>query len=126
MLVLVVEDDPTLRYVIAEVLRTEGFSVMAAEDGLQALEILDRGLAPNVIVLDLVLPFMDGRELYGRMQARGITAPVLVLSAHGALAAMVELGAAAALEKPFDLDILVTKVWTLGVSASERDTAPRE
>jgi len=111
--VLVVDDDRAVSYLVAETLRDEEFSVAVAYDGLEALHMLEGGLDPDALVLDLAMPIMDGRELFREMRRRGWDVPVLVLSAVGARQAMRELGAAAAMEKPFDPDRLVARVRTL-------------
>ncbi len=111
--VLVVEDDKAVSYIVAETLREEDFTVSVANNGLEALHLLEDGLEPDALVLDLAMPVMDGRELFREVRKRGWEMPVLVLSAVGARQAMRELGADAALEKPFDLDRLIARVRTL-------------
>ena len=111
--VLVVDDDAAVSYIVAETLRDEDFSVSVAGNGLEALQLLEDGLDPDALVVDLAMPVMDGRELVREMRERGWDVPVLVLSAVGARQAMKELGAEASLEKPFDLDRLVARVRTL-------------
>jgi DNA-binding response OmpR family regulator len=111
--VLVVDDDTSVSYIVAETLRDEAFTVAVANNGLEALHLLEDGLEPDALVLDLAMPVMDGRELFHEIRQRGWDVPVLVLSAVGARQAMRELGAEAAMEKPFDLDRLVARVRTL-------------
>ena len=84
-------------------LLSEGFSVEVAGDGQQALDALER-VQPDLIVLDLQMPVMDGRSFYRAFRQRGFTTPVLVLSAYNAEAAQEELGAEAFLGKPCDPD----------------------
>jgi DNA-binding response OmpR family regulator len=86
-----------------------GISVATAEDGLAGLE----KLADNnydVIILDLQMPRMDGRAFYREMRARGCEAQVVILSAYGADSAQRELGAVAAIAKPFDPEVLTDTV----------------
>ena len=82
--VLLVEDEDQLRTVLKELLEREGFVVIEARDGVQALEEMDRH-APDVMVLDLNLPRLDGYQVLTHMRARTATAgiPVLVLTARG-------------------------------------------
>jgi two-component system cell cycle response regulator DivK len=81
--VLVVEDDPALRQVYSDVLRDEGWTVHAAGDGAAALELLDTGVTPCVVVLDLRMPTMDGWTLVDRLRSsRWRTLPFVVLAAH--------------------------------------------
>ncbi len=82
-LVLLVEDDEPLRQTLAEALRDEGFDVVAAADGQDALNWLSAAPAmPQVIITDLVMPRMDGWELYNRLheESRYQAIPVVVLS----------------------------------------------
>ena len=111
--VLVVEDDPELRTIYQEVLTEGGFHVLVASDGLHALEMLDRGVAPCVMVLDLRMPRMSGWELADHLRADGRwdTLPVIVVAAYYRIAEEAErLGARAWLQKPIDLGRLVVVV----------------
>ena len=82
--VLLVEDEDQLRTVLKDLLEREGFVVIEARDGVQALEEMDRS-APHALVLDLNLPRLDGYQVLTHMRARAATAdiPVLVLTARG-------------------------------------------
>jgi type II secretory ATPase GspE/PulE/Tfp pilus assembly ATPase PilB-like protein len=82
--VLLVEDEDQLRAVLRDLLEREGFVVIEARDGVQALDEMDRG-APDALVLDLNLPRLDGYQVLTHMRARAATAriPVLVLTARG-------------------------------------------
>jgi len=109
--VLVVEDDAAIRGVVALALADEGYGVAAAPNGRVALERL-RYHRPRLILLDMRMPEMDGREFARRYRALpGPHAPIVLVAAAvdaGALGA--EIGAAAALGKPFDLDHLLAVV----------------
>jgi CheY-like chemotaxis protein len=107
--VLVVDDDASLIRMMRLSFVSEGFQVFAASDGLQALERLATQIV-DVIVLDLLMPRMDGRAFYREMRARGYNPPVILVSAYGAATARDELGADAALDKPFDPDVLIREV----------------
>ena len=82
--VLLVEDEEPLRQVLRELLEREGFTVVEASDGVQALDEVDRS-APDVVVLDLNLPRLDGYGVLNHLRARPSTAklPVIVLTAKG-------------------------------------------
>ena len=82
--VLLVEDEEPLRRVLRELLEREGFTVVEAADGVQALDEVDRS-APDVLVLDLNLPRLDGYGVLNHLRARPSTArlPVIVLTAKG-------------------------------------------
>lgn len=121
--VLVVEDDPELRTIYQEVLSDGGFKVVAARDGLDALEILDGGAMPCVMVLDLRMPRMSGWELADRLHADGRWrhVPLIVVAAYYRIAEEAErLGAHAWLQKPIDLSRLVGAV----EEACGRDVPP--
>lgn len=82
--VLLVEDEESLRHVLRDLLEREGYSVIEAQDGVQALDEIDRA-APDALVLDLHLPRLDGYHVLKHIRARSGTAalPVLVLTARG-------------------------------------------
>jgi CheY-like chemotaxis protein len=82
--VLLVEDEDALRQVLRDLLEREGYSVIEAQDGVQALDEIDRH-APDALVLDLNLPRLDGYQVLSHLRARPGTAelPVLVLTAKG-------------------------------------------
>ncbi len=114
--ILVVEDDGALRSAICSVLREAGYGVQGAEDGRVALDLLSKETSPCLILLDLMMPHMNGWELYDRMQAdsRLATFPVLFLSAFPPTFAPTTQFIA----KPFDLDRLLSMVeehcWSAG------------
>jgi|SRR5919199_819468 two-component system catabolic regulation response regulator CreB len=102
--VFVVDDDPGLLRVARVLLEQDGFQVQPFASAGDALANLSDPSVPNpaAILLDLNMPDMDGREFYRRAREAGYTDPVLILSAYGAHAAREELGAEAAVPKPFD------------------------
>ena len=113
--ILVADDDPRLRALYATALRRAGFTVVEAEDGAEALSALDQpptmGAAPAVLVLDLGMPELDGLAVLRHLAQRRLSIPVLAMSeGEHALAAAMELGAQAALLKPFAVDALITTV----------------
>jgi DNA-binding NtrC family response regulator len=108
--ILVVEDEDKLRRVIQLHLESAGFEVDQAGSAEQALALV--GMA-DLVITDLRLPGMGGMQLIQEMQARGATAGVVVMTAHGSVDNAVEamkLGAADFLQKPFSLDHLNTIV----------------
>jgi CheY-like chemotaxis protein len=116
--VLVVDDEPTLREVVAAYLEDSGYVVDQAENGVQALHRM-RTARPDVIVLDLVLPVMDAHELVSVMRSEpGFAAvPVILLSAATDLPkATEELQPRASLAKPVDLDVLLAVVARVATS----------
>ena len=80
--ILVVDDEPQVRQVVASYLESEGYGVRAAANGTQALAEIARK-RPDLIVLDLMLPEVDGLTVLQRLRASGDSVPVIVLSARG-------------------------------------------
>ncbi|HKA68763.1 MAG TPA: response regulator transcription factor [Actinomycetes bacterium] len=110
--VLVVEDDSTVAEVVVGYLHRAGFEVTAAADGRTALETVD-GWRPDLVVLDLMLPGLDGWEVCGRLRARDERLPVIMLTALGEESDRVrglELGADDYVTKPFSPRELVLRV----------------
>ena len=109
--VLVIDDDPAVRCCLTRLLEREGHTVAAAGDGRQALEYLRSSPPPHLILLDLAMPVMDGREfLVRRQQAPALRdVPVVAFSAciDGDAACPLDLGAVESLNKPFDLPKLL-------------------
>jgi CheY-like chemotaxis protein len=107
--VLVVDDDEAIRDVVAEVLRDEGYSVVCAENGAQALREIEGDHHPDLVLLDLMMPVMSGWEVLEQLQANQELAriPVVVVSAMSAP------GAREHLAKPIDLDRLLDTVGRL-------------
>jgi CheY-like chemotaxis protein len=84
-LILLVEDDFMLRTSLAEILQLEGYRVECAANGLDALRRLERAPKPSLILLDIMLPYMDGLEFRGLQRANPEMAdiPVIVITAVG-------------------------------------------
>ncbi len=103
--VLVVDDDVEIREVVCEILEHFGYRVAVAADGVEASELLEHGLEPSAIVLDMMMPRMDGWTFLGRLRAnpRYESLPVVVASA---MVAQPPPGADALLQKPFSLSDL--------------------
>jgi DNA-binding response OmpR family regulator len=101
--VLIVDDDPELLRSATHTLSALGYDVSAFRSAEEALaEIADpESSNPAAVLLDLQMPEMDGREFYRLARLAGLLSPVIILSTHGAAAASTELGADAALTKPF-------------------------
>jgi CheY-like chemotaxis protein len=109
--VLIVEDDADLREMMAQLLSLEGFQSTAVANGREALDYLHHSDAPAVILLDLMMPVMDGWEFRRKQQADPSLAgvPVIILSALDQTRAA-DVHGAAFLKKPLDFDHLLQLV----------------
>ena len=110
MNVLVVDDQEAIRDTLQTALDDEGFTVETAANGQEALDILERW-QPCVILLDLMMPVMDGWAFCAEQRRTGSTIPVVLLSAAGHLDEQQRtLEAAAVISKPFDLDRVISTI----------------
>jgi two-component system alkaline phosphatase synthesis response regulator PhoP len=112
--ILVVEDEPDIRKLVQYNLTQERFNVLEAEDGEQALKLLQRE-RPNLVILDLMLPGLSGMELCKLLRQRSDTAtlPILMLTAKAGEADRIvglEMGADDYLAKPFSPREMVARV----------------
>ena len=110
-LVLVIEDHTPIRECIAEVLEMEGYSVSQARDGREGLRVA-RAQPPNLILLDLMMPNMDGWQFRAAQKDDAALAdiPVIVLSAFEAEASTGLEGVVARFPKPFNTSVLLAAV----------------
>jgi CheY-like chemotaxis protein len=111
--VLIVDDDHDIRATLHEILSDEGYDVASAANGSDALRLLRSGIAPCVILLDLMMPIMDGWQF--RAQQLGdptlAAVPVVVLSADANVEKKsARLSASGCIRKPIDLDALLDVV----------------
>ena len=112
--ILLVEDDVSARAATALVLEFQGYKVVTMENGQQALDYLRSGQKPSVILLDLMMPVLDGWEFRAlqRQDPSLAAIPVIVLTADGTPNRQLETlaGAAGYLKKPVDIDELLSSV----------------
>jgi len=108
--VLVVDDDASIRELLATALADDGYEVVPATNGEDALAVCERW-RPDVIVLDLMMPVMDGWQFATELRARDEDIPIVLLSAARDLRMHAKnLSAAEIIEKPFDLSELLPKI----------------
>jgi two-component system KDP operon response regulator KdpE len=109
--ILVVDDEPPIRKLLRMGLTTQGYEVLEASNGKMSLELLKRD--PDLIILDLGLPDIQGHELLRMIRARAESVPIVVLSSRGDEAGKVQaldLGADDYVTKPFGLDELLARM----------------
>jgi two-component system, chemotaxis family, chemotaxis protein CheY len=108
--ILVVDDDESLREMVGSVLRSSGYSVRLAADGLAALAVV-MDERPALVLLDARMPRLDGHGFARELRDRGVRVPIVVMTAaRDAGRVAQEIGADASLPKPFDIDELLTLV----------------
>jgi DNA-binding response OmpR family regulator len=115
--ILIVEDDPALRSGVSAVLEREGFEAVGARDGEVGLGVFGRRKDPvDLVILDLMLPGIDGLAVLKAMRRQRPEVPVLVLSAKGAIldkVALLDAGADDYVVKPFDVKELLARIRAL-------------
>ncbi|HET7743221.1 MAG TPA: response regulator transcription factor [Gaiellaceae bacterium] len=116
MSILVVDDEPAVRDSLRRALELEGYEVELAEDGEQALDRLGRDSQPEAMILDILMPGIDGLEVCRRIRQAGSTLPVLMLTARAEVDSRVaglDAGADDYLPKPFALAELLARLRAL-------------
>jgi two-component system, OmpR family, response regulator TctD len=113
--ILLIEDNPAMRTTLARSFERRGMQVATCDDGARALDRWHASV-PDVVLLDLSLPGLDGLEVLARARAAGLATPVLILTARGTVGDRIlglNSGADDYLPKPFDLDELEARVRAL-------------
>jgi two-component system response regulator MprA len=123
MRILVADDDPALRDALRRALRLEGYEVELAADGSEALAALATG-NPDLVVLDVAMPNVDGLEVARRVRVEGNRVPILMLTARDAVddrVAGLDAGADDYVVKPFALEELFARVRALSRRSGASD-----
>jgi two-component system alkaline phosphatase synthesis response regulator PhoP len=113
--ILIVEDDSGIRVILQDTLISQGYDVVTAENGIKGLK-LAKELRPDLVILDVMLPLMDGFEICKRIRKEGITSPVMMLTVKDEEVDKVlglELGADDYVTKPFSVKELSARVKAL-------------
>jgi two-component system response regulator MprA len=116
MTIMVVDDEPAVRDALRRALRLEGYDVALAADGVEALSQLADGARPDALLLDVLMPGMDGLEVCRRLRRSGSRLPVLMLTARAEVSDRVsglDAGADDYLAKPFALQELLARLRAL-------------
>ena len=111
--VLIVDDEPPMRKLVRMGLSTQGYEILEAPDGRTALKLIDQN--PDLIILDLGLPDIEGHELLGMIRGRSDRVPIVVVSSRGDESSKVlalDLGADDYITKPFGMDELLARIRT--------------
>ncbi len=111
-LIMIVDDEIGVRELLTDALRLSGFETIEAKDGMSALTVL-RKAKPDLLIIDINMPIMDGFELLERLRESGNSAPAIMLTARGDrqdVAKGLRLGADDYVTKPFGLEELILRV----------------
>jgi DNA-binding response OmpR family regulator len=128
--ILLVDDAPDIRLLLRAVLQRSGHHLVDAESGAVALALLDDGLVPDVVILDIQMPGLDGWETLTRMRAHevGVDVPVLMLSVKASphdMSRAWQLGCDGYLTKPFDIGDLAREVQAIAAMTPTERSAVR-
>jgi DNA-binding response OmpR family regulator len=115
MRVLIAEDDKLISYLLKHIVDREGFEVIPATDGRKASELIDSIVPPDIVLLDLMMPFMDGFELIEKIKGKDgwDKVPILVLTSRTDSSDVVralDMGASDYVAKPFEPEELVARI----------------
>jgi len=106
----VVDDEPTIRSLVAEVLEFEGYPVVTAANGSEALAFIEQ-TEPSLLILDLWMPRLNGPALARKLEERGVDVPIVVMTASNLADPWARaVGARTYLQKPFELSELLAAV----------------
>jgi CheY-like chemotaxis protein len=108
--ILVVEDDDDIRNVMVDVLESEGYHAEAATNGKEALELLHTIDKPCLVLLDMMMPIMNGREFLDKVMVDSYLAPIPVLIVSAVADKTDTKGAVGFLKKPVDIDMVLDMV----------------
>jgi len=104
--ILIIEDDKDIVFALTDFLETEGYKILAAENGFSALELLNKSELPNLILLDMMMPIMNGWQFALEFVSKfdHLCPFVIMTAAADAKKRAEEVSAVGWIEKPFELD----------------------
>ena len=111
-LILAVDDEPNILKMVSVNLSLEGYKIITASDGESALTLFDK-YTPDLIILDIMMPGLDGFEVIDRIRKRGSSVPIIILSGRddiNSLRDALEKGADDYINKPFNIHLLLARV----------------
>lgn len=108
--VLVVEDDEDIRNVIVDLLESEGYHTESASNGQEALDVLHEISKPCLVLLDMMMPIMDGRGFLDRVMKDSFLAPIPVVVVSAVADKTNTQGAVGFIRKPVDIDVILQLV----------------
>lgn len=108
--ILVVEDDDDIRNVVVEILESEGYPTREASNGKEALEILSTIPKPCLVLLDMMMPIMNGRQFLDAVMANTYLAPIPILIVSAIADKTNTEGSVGFLKKPIDIDVVLKVV----------------
>ncbi len=123
--ILIVEDDLEIRNMLTWILETEGYSIATAENGMDGLAMVE-DFQPDLVMLDGYMPLLDGAGFARQLQERGLSFPILAMTANRGTEWPEEIGAIASISKPFDLDELLPLVARLTADLAASAANPPE
>jgi len=123
--ILVVDDDDSIRELVAEILREEGYEAVQARNGAAALRQIEVDGQFELVVLDMRMPLVDGWQFASELGRRGVDLPIVVMTAaQNARRWAEEIGAAGYIAKPFGIDELLHAVRAATEPPAAGDEAP--
>lgn len=110
-MILVVDDDTAIREILPKILAKAGYESETAANGKEALNLLQAGKVYDLIILDLMMPIMDGNEFMEEILNNGYDIPIILLTGYlGDLKAELRMTPVALMEKPFIFDKIIAEV----------------